>query len=148
MGVEQPCAVRVSRRQGTYDCLHPTKQRPIGGRRRSRRLADAARSYGGQLVLTSERLVWQPFRISAYTVAHEHRVPIEAGGEWWELALVDVDRVEPDPKRRALLHIVARDGARISFLVADGRFGPVWSRKNEAARDRAIGRITDAIGRA
>lgn len=104
--------------------------------------------YGGQLVLTSERLVWQPLRISAYTVAHEHLVPIEAGGEWWELALVDVDRVEPDPKRRALLHIVARDGARTSFLVADGRFGPVWSRKNGAARDRAIGRITEAIGRA
>jgi hypothetical protein len=101
--------------------------------------------YGGRLWLSSRRLVWVPLRVRAVSVAHGVVLPIEAGGTWWEKPLADVARVEADAKHRALMHIVDRDGQRTSFLVAAGSFGPVWSKKNQRARDDAIARVTGAI---
>jgi hypothetical protein len=102
--------------------------------------------YGGQLVLTSHRVVWKPLRVSAAMVTRGVVLPIEAGGDWWEVPLASIEQVEADPERRALLHIVDRDGTRTSFLVAAGRFGATWSKKNVIARDDAVERIRAAIG--
>lgn len=102
--------------------------------------------YGGQLVLTSNRVVWTPLHVRAPMVAHGVVLPIEGGGDWWEIPLESIERVEADPERHALLYIVDRDGTRTSFLVAAGRFGVTWSKKNVVARDDAVERIRSAIG--
>jgi hypothetical protein len=84
-------------------------------------------------------------RIRAVDVSHTFVIPIEAGGTWWEKSLAEIDRVETDAKHRALMHIIDRDGQRTSFLVAAGGFGPVWSKKNQIARDDAVGRIAKVL---
>lgn len=101
--------------------------------------------YGGRLYLTSRRLVWVPLRIRAVDVTHGFVIPIEEGGTWWEKPLEEIARVEADVKHGALMHIVDRDGQRTSFLVAAGRFGPVWSKKNQVARDDALSRISSVL---
>jgi hypothetical protein len=102
--------------------------------------------YGGQLVLTSNRVVWKPLHVRAPMVTHGVVLPIEAGDDWWEIPLGSIERVEADPERHALQHIVDRDETRTSFLVAAGRFGATWSKKNVVARDDAVERIRSAIG--
>ena len=102
--------------------------------------------YGGRLHLTSRRLVWVPLRVELVSVSSGVYTPIEAGGSWWELTLDEVAYVEADAERRALLHVVGDDGSRTSFLVTAGRFGPVWSKKNQGARDDAVSRIGRAVG--
>lgn len=101
--------------------------------------------YGGRLHLTTRRLVWVPLTVPVIT-AYD-LIPVgSVGGDAWAMPLGDVARVEADPQRKALLHVVAHTGERASFLVGAGRMTPVWSKKNRVARDGAVARISAALG--
>lgn len=100
--------------------------------------------YGGTLVLTTQRLIWEAVRLPPGLDA-------VSGGMLGEdllqgVPLGDVGAVRADDERRALLHLTTPDGER-SLLVGASKWTPVWSKKNEAARDGAVARIRAAIGR-
>jgi len=91
--------------------------------------------YGGRLFLTSRRVVWIP-----------REVDDAASGEPFSVDLANIVRVEPDARRKALLHIVTRvGGGPKSLLIGAGGFSPLWSKKNRVARDAAVARINQAL---
>lgn len=103
-------------------------------------------AWGGTLVVTDRRLVFEPLNVPVTA----GDVPIgEIGPEHRMVCpLSDLDGVDADPEHRALLRLRARSGEEARFLVAAGRMTPVWSKKNEQARDAAVEVIAQAIRRA
>ena len=98
--------------------------------------------YGGHLHLTTRRLVWLPLEVF---VIYEVGFAGSVGGKAWAMALSDITRVEADPERKALLHVVSRSDERASLLVGAGARTPLWSKKNRVARDEAVERISAAL---
>jgi hypothetical protein len=97
--------------------------------------------YGGTLVLTNKRLIWDPISVPG-------TLPGDMGGPMFEVRewrLADVTGVEPDSRRVTLLHIDTSDG-RQTFLVSASRMAPIWSKKNGPARDAAVTRILASLG--
>ncbi len=100
---------------------------------------------GGTLVLTDRRLLFRPLG-AVFTTDPVGGVPIDVtSGEARALALSDIEGVERDADRPALLRITLRDGETVEYLVAHGRFTPAWSKKNEAACERAVAVLDRAL---
>ena len=99
--------------------------------------------YGGSLILTTSRLIWEAVRL---------RTSIDrlVGGMFLEsmmdgIALKDVTGVRADEERKLILHIETINGdARLG--VSASRWSPIWSKKNQVARDAAVARIRGVIG--
>ncbi len=101
--------------------------------------------WGGTLVLTDRRLIFEPLRVPA--MADEVYMG-ELGPEYRIVCpLADLDLVEAVPDRRAMLRLHARTGATVAFLISAGRMTPSWSRKNTIARDAAVETIRRSLGR-
>jgi hypothetical protein len=98
--------------------------------------------YGGTLILTSRRLIWEPVNLPAV-------LRLAAGLRFLDgltrgLPLRQIDMVRPDLDRPALLHIDAL-GETTTFGIAASRMAPVWSRRNWEARDAAAASILRAM---
>lgn len=93
---------------------------------------------GGTLHLTTERLAWVPLPVGD---------PPPTPYIGWQVDLVDVTSVESDPEARyATIVITWGPEKRVSYQVAATRLTPVFfQRKNQAARDEAVARITAAV---
>ena len=99
--------------------------------------------YGGSLILTTSRLIWEAVRLPP---GFDRLV----GGMFLEsmmdgIALTEVTGVRADEERRMILHIDSIQG-ETGLLVSASRWSPIWSKKNEVARDAAVARIRGAIG--
>ena len=100
--------------------------------------------YGGKLILTSRRLVWEPINLpGVLKMAVGLRM---LDGLCRGLPLSGIVAVRADPDRRALLHIDGLNGS-MRLLVGASALTPVWSRKNRAARDAAVAAIQAALSR-
>jgi hypothetical protein len=99
-------------------------------------------SYGGTLVLTDRRLLWEAVRLPP-------GIDRIAGGFLQEMVsgvpLASVRAARPDPDRPAML-VIHADGGESRFLIAASRMSPIWSKKNRAARDDAAARVSAALG--
>lgn len=100
--------------------------------------------WGGTLVLTDQRLIFEPLKVPA--VSHDMFMGV-LGPEYRIVCpLSELDRAEAAPDSRSLLRVHSRSGETVDFLIAAGRFTPLWSRKNTVARDGACDAIRRAIG--
>ena len=100
--------------------------------------------YGGTLVLTTQRLLWEAVRLPPGLDQFSGSMLSEDLLQGVPLA--EVAGIGPDDERHALLHITTAAGER-TLLVGASKWTPVWSKKNQAARDGAAARIRAAIGR-
>jgi hypothetical protein len=100
--------------------------------------------YGGTLVLTGRRVVWEPINLPGVLKLAPGLRGLESLTRGMPLGRVVA--VRPDPDRRALLHIDGLDGS-LSLLIGASRMSPVWSRKNRAARDDAVSAIRAALAK-
>ena len=94
--------------------------------------------YGGKLILTSRRLVWEsvnPPRVLRLAAGLRVLDDLCRG-----VPLGGIVAVRADPDRGALLHIDGLDGS-MRLLIGASPLTPVWSRKNRAARDAAAAAI-------
>lgn len=99
--------------------------------------------YGGTLVLSTHRLIWDPIRIpKAIRLAGPRKVFLKDVTSW---RLGEISGVEADPKRGALLHVVTPEG-RVGLLISATRTSPIWSKRNREHRDAAVARISAALG--
>lgn len=103
---------------------------------------DRGIKYGGKLMLTSRRLVWEPVNLPGL-------LKLTPGLRMLDdlcrgLSLNTIVAVRADPDRRALLHVEGIDGS-LRLLIGASPLRPVWSRKNQAARDAAAIAIQAAL---
>ena len=99
--------------------------------------------YGGSLILTTKRLIWEAVRLPP-------GVDRLAGGMFLEsmmdgIPITDVTGARADEERGTILHIDSTRG-ETRLLVSASRMSPIWSKKNQVARDAAVARIRGAIG--
>ena len=99
--------------------------------------------YGGSLILTTNRLIWEAVRLPP-------GVDRTVGGMFLEsmmdgVALADVTGARAAEERGMILHIDSTEG-ETRLLVSASRWSPLWSKKNQVARDAAVARIRGAIG--
>lgn len=100
--------------------------------------------YGGTLILTGRRLVWEPIDLPGVLALAPGLRGLESLTRGMPLGRVVA--VQADPDRRALLHIDGFDGS-VSLLIGAARMSPVWSRKNRAARGEAVAVIQAALAK-
>ena len=100
--------------------------------------------YGGTLVLTTGRLIWEAIRLP---VGLDRVVgALLAQALMQGIPLGQVTGVRPDDRRGHTLHIQSAAG-EMSLLVSASRFSPIWSKKNVTARDAAVARLAAVVGR-
>lgn len=100
--------------------------------------------YGGTLILTGRRLVWEPMNLPGVLRLAPGLRGLESLTRGMPLGRVVA--VRADPERPALLHVDGFDGS-LSLLIGASRMSPVWSRKNRAARDAAVATIRAALAK-
>ena len=100
--------------------------------------------YGGTLILTGRRLVWEPINLPGVLKLTPGLRGLE--GLTRGIPLGGLIAVRADPGRPALLHVDGFDGS-LSLLIGASRMSPVWSRKNRTARDEAVGAIQAALAK-
>jgi len=105
---------------------------------------DRGAKYGGTLVLTTQRLIWEPLNLPAVL----KRAPGMRGLEGLTrgMPLDQIVAVRADPDRRALLQIDGLEGS-MRFLIAASRMSPIWSGKNQVARNGAADAIQAALSK-
>ena len=100
--------------------------------------------HGGKLVLTNQRLLFEPLRTPA--VGREGRAIAAFAEGRRALDLEDVATVEPfSEKAPARIRIELDDGDSLVLGIPESRLSPMWSRK-AGQRDDAVERIRAAIG--
>lgn len=100
--------------------------------------------WGGTLVLTDQRLIFEPLAVPA--VSHDMFMGVMGPEYRIVCPLSELDQAEAAPDSRALLRLHSRSGQTVDLLIAAGRLTPLWSRKNTVARDAACETIRRAIG--
>jgi hypothetical protein len=123
------------------------------------RYENELKSAGGNLVLTNQRLIFEPLKtalpvsILSKIFGHGPTAPVgEAIGElgkWellhlWSSPLGDVSDAESVASDRLRVHF--RSGESIVFRIAAGRWVPRWqTARNSQARDAVLGQLRAAI---
>lgn len=100
--------------------------------------------YGGSLILTTQRLLWEPINLPGVLKLAPGLGMLDSLCRG--VSLPRIVSVRPDPDRRALLHVDGLDGS-LQFLIGASRLSPVWSRKNGPARDDAVAALQAALMR-
>ena len=100
-------------------------------------------NYGGTLVLTTHRLIWEALRLPP-------GLDQLAGGRFLQrmtrgVPLAEITGVRADQERKAMLHVESTDGD-MRLLISASRLSPIWSKKNHDARDAAVARLGAAFG--
>jgi hypothetical protein len=98
--------------------------------------------YGGTLVLTTHRLIWEAIRLPPGLDQFSGSM---LGEDLLQGVPLDrVTRVRADEERHALIHITTTDGER-TLLIGASKWTPAWSQKHRVARDGAVARLQAAI---
>lgn len=105
-------------------------------------LGDRGVKYGGTLVLTTHRLIWEPINLPTVLKLAPGLRGLESLTRG--ALLGQIVAVRPHPDRPALIQIDGLEGST-RFLIAASRMSPVWSRKNREARDAAAAAIQAAL---
>jgi hypothetical protein len=101
-----------------------------------------ATKVGGTLVLTDQRVIFEPLKLPKALIPGSDRRWI--AGYFFDMELGGVRQVAIGERRRAAVVITGPDGS-MALNVAASRMSMAWSKKNIAARDDAYERIRAAI---
>ncbi len=117
--------------------------------RRQPASADGKSIWGGTLVLTNQRLIFQPLDLGAATAVLGGGAG-HLGPQGMSVSTDDIRKVEasrdPGLFHPASLVLTLRDRSRVVIGVGAGRFTPNFSRKNAVARDEMVDLINAQLG--
>ena len=99
-------------------------------------------NYGGTLVLTTNRLIWEAMRLSRRFGLDQYVGVMLEDQQAIGIDLPTIRQVRPDEKRAGILHIDTDDGT-LRLIVSAARAPATGNRQ---ARDDAVDRIRQACG--
>jgi len=99
---------------------------------------------GGTLVLTDQRLIFQPLQLP--TGMSSYDIDAWTEGSYFALELASIRDVNVDEGRRSAIVVTGPDGS-MALNIGASRWTTAFSKKNVVARDEALAAIRRAIGR-
>jgi hypothetical protein len=102
--------------------------------------------HGGNLVLTNQRILFEPLKIPSFAPGAKYLIPFaEKQGS---ANLSEILRAEAVPGHTPMLRLISKRSAVADFLIMASRWTLIWLSKNKKVRDEAVETINRALNQA
>jgi hypothetical protein len=99
--------------------------------------------HGGNLVLTNQRILFEPLKVPAFGPVAKYVLPfVEKQGS---ANLSELLRAESVPGNSPMLRLISKRSAVADFLIMSSRWTLIWLSKNKRMRDEAVEKINRAL---